>query len=333
MAIIVYAHFHRCQEEIYRQLFAPMEDLTPVVQALPPDAALLDLSGATRYFDLHPTDLAQLLQLRVQARYGVTTTLGIGPNRLIATLAAQTTDPGTIHQIPNDPTAITTLLDPLPVRALPDVGPAVERTLAGYGLTTISDLRTVPLPTLQRMTGATTGRLIAERVTGTDPRTVQPQGPPASISARRTFEHDTTNPTATRRAALSIAVELGARLRTSGQVTRRMDLEVRYADRTTTTRSRTLPEATDHTATLQQTAYTLLDSLALQRARLRAITVRVHGLAPSESASVQLTFDQRTELKRSLEPTVDRAIARFGAPALRPASLVLPATHRRTRAA
>jgi DNA polymerase-4 len=328
MAIIVYAHFHQCEQEIYRQLFAPMGDLTPVVQALPPQAALLDLSGAVRYFDLHPTDLAQLLQLRVLARFGVTTTLGIGPNRLLATLAAHTVDRGNIEQIPDDPQAITAFLAPLPVRALPDVGPALERTLASYGLTTLADLHALPLPTLQRITSTATGRLLAERAAGRDPRTVQPQGPPATINAHRTFDHDTTSPHTTRRALLAVAVELGARLRTSGQVTRRLDLEVRYADRTTTTRSRTLTEATDHTATLQQSLYALFDSLALQRARLRSIAVRAQGLAPVESASVQLTFDRPTELKRTLEPTIDRVLARFGAQALTPAALAPPPARR-----
>ena len=319
---IAYAHLHRPSAETYRQLFAVLADVTPVVQALPPDAALLDLTGALRYFDRTPAELATLLQVKVLARFGIRTTVGIGPNRMLATLAAQTATPAAAHVLPEDPREISVFLDPFPLQVLPDVGRRTSRTLAGYGLTTVADLRAVPLTTLQRITGASTGRLLAERAQGRDPRTVRPGGPPATLTARRAFDRDTVDPDTVRRALLSTALELGAQLRGSGQVTGRLELEVRYADRSATTRARTLREPTDHTAALQQQLHELHDSLGLQRARQRSLTVRAQALRPVEASSVQLTFDRRVELGRRLDPVLDRATTRFGPHALTRAALV-----------
>jgi DNA polymerase IV len=327
---IAHTLLHRPSDESYRQLFAVLADVTPSVQALPPDAALLDLTGALRYFDSTPADLATLLQVKLLARFGVQSTVGLGPNRMLATLAAQTADPTAVRIVPDDPEAITAFLGPLPVRALPGTGTRTGRALAAYGLATVAELRGVPLATLQRITGASTGRLLAERARGHDPRAVQPGGPPAVLAARRAFDRDTLDPDTTRRALLSCALELSARLRGSGQVTGRIELEIRYADRSGTSRSRTLREPTDHTTALQSQLYGLYDSLGLQRARLRAMTVRALGLRPVEQATVQLTFDHRAELRRRLDPVMDRAVTRFGPGALTRAALVVPAHTART---
>jgi DNA polymerase-4 len=331
--VVAYAHFHRPDDETYREVFSTLADLTPVVQAVPTDAALLDLTGATRYFHRDPADLAVLLQVKVLARFGLLTTVGIAGNPMLATLAAQTAIPGGIHLLPADPQQVTAFLDALPVQALPDIGPKTASALARYGLTTVADLRAVPTTTLQRITTATTGRLLAERAAGTDPRRVQPQDPPASLTARRDFPRDTLDPALTRQALVSITAELGARLRRTGQVTGRVELEVRLADRSTTTRSRTLREATDHDAALQHGIDQLFTSLALQRARLRSVTVRGQRLSPIETASVQLTFDRRTELQRRIDPVVDRATERFGPRALHRATLMSCQQPRRRHAA
>ena len=321
---IAYVHLHlpRSSDETYRQLFTVLTGLTPVVQALPSDAALLDLTGALRYFGSTPADLAELLRLRLLARFGVHSTVGIGPNRMLATLAAQTAAPDTVRVLPDDPRTVTAFLGPLPVAALPDIGPKTSRALAKYGLTTVGELRGVPLATVQRLTTAGTGRLLFERAQGHDPRTVDPGGPPAALTARRDFDRDTVDPDTARRALLSCALELGARLRGTGQVAGRLELEVRYADRSTSSRSRTLREPTDHTAVLHSRLYDLHDGLGLQRARLRAMTVRAQGLRPVESATVQLSFDRRTELRRRLDPIMDRAAHRFGPGALTRAALL-----------
>lgn len=319
---ILHLRVHRTDFETYRELFTVLGDTTPIVQALPPDSALLDLAGATRYFALAPAQLADRLQTRLAARYGLASTGGIGPNRMLATLAADAAAPGTIRVLPEAPAELEQFLRGRPLRTLPGIGPALERKLARYGIETVGDLADLPLATVQRIAGASTGRLLHERAHGTDRRTIAPAGPPAGITSTRRFDRDVLDPAEIRRALLAAATDLGTRLRTAGQIARTIELQVTYADRSTTTRSRTLGEPTAHTPALQRVLYELFAALALQRARVRAVTVRVSELATAAQAAEQLTFDRLIEDARTLEPVIDRAGRRFGVGAVRPAVLL-----------
>ncbi|WP_063794890.1 hypothetical protein [Kitasatospora sp. MBT66] len=319
---VLHLRCHRPSFETYRQVFTVLGDVTPVVQALPPDSALLQLAGAVRYFGQSPAELADVLQTRLAGRLGLITTGGLGANRLYATLAADTARPGTVQALPEDPAAALAFLHRQDLRLLPGVGPALEKKFRRYGIDTIGELAAVPVATVQRIAGASTGRLLTERATGTDRRTVTPAGPPATIASTRRFDRDVLDPAEIRRALLHLALDLGARLRAAGQSARTVELQVTYVDRSATTRSRTLPETTSHSPVLRDTLYALFGGLGLERARIRAITARIGGLVTASRASgVQLSFDTVTEAARALEPVLDRAAARFGSGAVAPAAL------------
>ncbi|WP_331731256.1 hypothetical protein [Kitasatospora sp. NBC_01300] len=323
-ATVLHLRCHRPTFETYRQTFAVLADITPVIQALPPDAVLLQLAGAVKYFGQSPAELADLLQTRLAARFGLVSTGGLGASRLYATIAADTARPGTIQVLPEDPVTARAFLHDQDVRLLPGVGPALERKLRRYGIDTIGELATVPVATVQRIAGAATGRLLAERATGTDRRTITPAGPPATITSTRRFNRDVLDPDEIRRDLLALALDLGARLRTAGQGARTVELQVTYADRSATTRSKTLAEATGHSPVLRDALYALFSGMGLERARVRAVTARAGGLTTRAVSGVQLTFDATTEAARTLEPVLDRAAARFGTGTVRPAALAMP---------
>lgn len=320
-ATILHLRLHRVSREAYGQVFTALADITPTVQALPPDAALLDITGALNYFGRSPAGIADLVQTRLLARYGLRVTVGGGPNRMLATMAADACSTGGVRILPAGPQAVTGFLAELPVRELPGVGPALTRAFTSYGLTSIGDLQVLPMATMQRIAGVAAGRRLHERALGIDRRPVEPGGPPAGLHATRHFDHDTLDPTVIRRTLLALAMDLGSRLRASDQAARSVELQVRYADRSTTTRSRTLREVSSHTPAIQDTLYGIFSSLGLQRARIRVLTARTDRLVAAEQASVQLTFDRPTEHARQVEPTIDRANARYGPGTLRPATL------------
>ncbi|MEV6583759.1 hypothetical protein AB0M92_37120 [Streptomyces sp. NPDC051582] len=95
------------------------------------------------------------------------------------------------------------------------------------------------------------------------------------------------------------------------------------AGRSSSTRSRTLTEATAHTRPLATAAYELYDQLALQRARVRSISLRAHNLHPASAATQQLTLDLHDDRALAIEAVTDRARARYGPGALRPATLAI----------
>ncbi|MEW2372521.1 hypothetical protein AB0940_24585 [Streptomyces sp. NPDC006656] len=326
---ILHAHFHLGPDhphDTYDQLLLLAEDITPRVQAIPPNAAHLDITGSLRYWDRDAAGIAVLLRLRTLAHYGVQTTCAIAPNRMLATMAATVTPPGATTVI--EQADVDQWLRPRPVAALYGVGPATASKLRTYGLHTIGDIADTPIATLIRLFGTGTGRALHAHAHGQDPRTVRRDPPPRTLNADRAFAEDVLDPAVHRRTVLDLVEELAGRLRDSQQAAGGLTLYVRYADRTSSTRSRTLPEPTAHTRPLTTTVYDLYNLLGLQRARVRGISLRAQDLRPATQAPEQLSLDAGDDRARAVEAVADRARARYGPGTLRPATL---ATTNRTR--
>lgn len=318
-AHVLYVHFAEGDPDHYQELLRLLTDITPVVQPLPPDAALADVRGALRYFRRDASWLASLLRTRALALYGRDCTVGVAANPLLARMAATDGPQGGVRCVPADPEGTATFLDRKPVAALPGVGPATARTLCAYGLDTVGRVAAAPPATLQRILGAAVGRRLRDQARGLDPAAVVPGTPPRSLSREYRFGRDELDADVRRRALLTLTDELGFRMRTDGQVARALTLTVRCADRSTVTRTRQLPEPTAHTPVLTALAYALHDALGLQRARVRAVTLRAEELTAAELASHQLSLDPAEEKARRAEAAADRARLRFGPGAAHPA--------------
>lgn len=225
------------REAALPELLGLLEEFTPVVEALPPDGALADLRGAERYFGRDAVALASVIRVRALALHGVDCVIGAGPGPMLARMALRDARPGLTRAVPGGEERA--FLDGKPVAALPGVGTATARTLCEYGLDTLGRVAAAPLSTLQRLVGARTGRELHEKAQGVDRGRVVPNGVSRSLAADRPFDRDELDPDRHRRALLSAAGDLGARLRAVDKVCRTLTLTVRYADRSATTRSRT----------------------------------------------------------------------------------------------
>ncbi|MCX5094716.1 hypothetical protein OOK36_38845 [Streptomyces sp. NBC_00365] len=140
------------------------------------------------------------------------------------------------------------------------------------------------------------------------------------MAADLVLERDCLDPAQQRRAVLGLADRLGQRLRVEQRIAGRITLTVRYADRSSATRTRTLPESTDHSPALAAAALGLLAGLGLQRARVRAFVIRADDLLPADRAPRQLSLDPGDARARAAEAAADRARRRFGTEAVRPAA-------------
>ncbi|MET9954733.1 hypothetical protein ABZ135_24750 [Streptomyces sp. NPDC006339] len=317
MILCVRFRLETAGEVMLPRLLDLLREFTPVVEAAPPGEALADVRGALRYFGWSPAELASVVRVRALALYGVDCVIGAGPNPMLARMAAREARPGTTLVV-EDPAAF---LRDRPVVALDGVGRATARTLCGYGLDSVGRVADAPLAVLQRLVGAKAGRELWERARGIDRTPVVPGEVSRSVAAERSFPHDELDTGEHRRALLSLTEELGARMRTEGQVCRSLTVTVRYADRSTSSRTRTLREPTAHSAELTALAYAVHASFGLQRARVRGIALRAEGLAPAEGAAHQLTFDPADDKARRIEEVADRARAKFGPRAVLPGSL------------
>jgi DNA polymerase IV len=229
------------------------------------------------------------------------------------------------------PSAVTTLLHPLDVGELYGVGEKTTELLHRLGLVTIGDVAHTPVRTLQRAVGHHLGRHLHDLSWGRDDRQVLARNassfshlgdPDKSMGASETFGHDTDDREVIVRELLRLTDRVTTRMRVAGVAGRTVTITVRFADFTTITRSRTLAEATDVTQEVFREAVRSYDALGLQRARIRLVGVRLEGLVPRERVHHQLVLGQRDRGWPDADRAADRVSRRFGADALRPASLL-----------
>ncbi|MGZ6793087.1 MAG: DNA polymerase IV [Mycobacteriales bacterium] len=295
--------------------------VTPLVEPLSLDEAFLDVRGAARRLG-GARLIGEWIRATVEDEQGITCSVGVASTKFVAKLASAHCKPDGLLVVPAD--EVVAFLHPLPVAALWGVGAKTEEVLRKLGLHTVGDLASTPVQTLQRALGPAVGAHLSALAWGRDERVVTPSEPEKSIGAEETFPVDVDDPQVVRRELLRLAERTAARARAAQQVGRTVSLKVRFADFTTITRSRTLPESTDVGRVVFETALALYDALGLERARIRLVGVRLEGLAPAAAQARQLQLGERDTGWREAEQAVDRAARRFGAGAVRPATLVDP---------
>jgi len=310
---------HRSYVEVSASVMALFASITPLVEPLSLDEAFLDVAGSVRRIG-SPTFIGDLLRARVHDEQGITCSVGVASSKFVAKLASTKAKPDGLLVVPTD--EVIAFLHPLPVDALWGVGERTEEQLHRLGLQTVGDIANTPEATLTRALGAALGAHLAALAWGRDPRVVSAHEPEKSIGNEQTFARDVDDPEVVRRELLRLSEQVARRLRTAGVVGRTVVIKVRFADFTTITRSRTLPEPTDVARDLYATTVRLYEALGLQRARLRLVGIRVEGLLDAADAPEQMLLDAPEHGWRDAERAADAATRRFGSGAVVPARLV-----------
>ena len=306
-------------ERISTSVMAVFASVTPIVEPLSLDEAFLDVSGALRRLGT-PSQIAQQIRDTIADEQGITCSAGVASTKFIAKLASGLAKPDGLLVVPQ--AEVVSFLHQLPVGALWGVGERTEEALRRLGLHTVADIAHTPLDTLRRALGDNAGPALHALAWGQDTRSVVPTRRERSIGADETFSFDVDDPAYIHRQLLKLSERTAARVRAAGLVGRTISIKVRFSDFTTITRSKTLRDPTDVSRDIYASARALFDGLGLQRARLRLVGVRMEGLMDSDHAPIQGLLDEPAHGWRDADRAVDRASARFGAGAVRPASLV-----------
>ena len=315
---------------VSRSVMETFRQVTPLVQTLSVDEAFLGIRGAVRRLG-PPEEIAEWIRARVADEQGVTCSVGVAATVGVAKIASRRAKPDGVIVVRAADT--TSFLHPLPVEELWGVGERTAEQLHRLGLMTVGDIAHTPVATLQRALGPAAGKQLHRLAWGEDSRTVTSrrgaeEEPDRSIGADETFGRDTDDPEFVLCELLRLSAKVGARLRAAQLAGRTVTLKVRFADFTTITRSRTLPEATDVTREIHETASGLFRALGLQRARIRLVGVRVEGLMPRAGVYRQLVLGARDQGWPEADQAVDRAVSRFGSAAVQPATLLQARTGR-----
>lgn len=283
-AVFIPPDFRRYSRES-EKIFAIYRELTPLVQAVSIDEAYLDVTDHLGEAG-SATALAREIRRRVREERGLTVSVGVGPNRLIAKIASDFHKPDGLTVVP--PHRVQAFLDPLPVRRLHGVGPATEKALADMGIQTVADLRARELEDLVERFGNKHGRLLWEFARGIDDRPVEVHSERKSLGTENTYAVDLASLARMDEEIGRMAEEVAEGLVRRGLAACTVTVKVRYADFTTVTRSRTFPVPLHDTRSIAACAHDLLRRTEAPRRPVRLLGVTASNLMQGQVVQLPL---------------------------------------------
>lgn len=314
-AICVRPRMHRYQE-VSRVVFGVFHEVTPLVEGLSLDEAYLDVTASQSLLG-GAVEIAQLVKRRIHEYTGLTASVGVAPNKLVAKIASDLKKPDGLTVV--TPERVGEVLDPLSVRRLPGLGRKTGARVEAAGLHTLGELRSAPEAILWPLFGRYSN-WIRERASGIDDRPVCPELEEKSLSAEDTFEQDIGDPRTLHIQLARLAEAAAARLRTRGLTTGCIGVKIRRADFTTFTRQRAVAPPTREARAIAGVAAELL---ARWLGGNPGVKLRLLGVVLTElTPAAQLTLFEETRRSGRLDAALDEASARFGIGALRRGSTI-----------
>jgi len=236
--------------------------------------------------------LARLIQRSVFERTGLTCSIGVAPNKLIAKMASEFNKPQGISIVHE--ADLQTLIWPLACRKINGIGPKADAKLQSLGVRTIGELAACEKAWLIERFGPATGAWMHEAAWGRDDRPVVTHSEPVSMSRETTFERD-LHAVRDKAELSAIFTQLCERvagdLQRKGYQGRTIGIKLRYDDFKSVTRDLTLEQPTADAQAIRRAAGQALKRVPLQR-RLRLLGVRVGSLVKTTAAPEPSTPDE-----------------------------------------
>jgi DNA polymerase-4 len=314
-AVVVHPRMARYQE-ISQQVFAIFHEFTPLVEGLSLDEAFLDVTASQQLLG-GPELIGAEIRRRIAKQTGLTASVGVAPNKLLAKIASDLNKPDGMCRI--DAGNLREILDPLPIHKLFGVGRRTLPTVLEAGIRTFGDARAATDEVLWRAFGKH-GKAMRDRASGLDDRPVEPDREEKSISAEETYDTDIRAASELQAQLVHLADRTASRLRAQKLLAGRVSVKIRRADFTTYTRQRSLEPPTQDTAIVSAAAQALLRAWLASQPRA---AVRLLGVGVSDLQSLRqsdLFSDPLPDAGSRLDSAVDGIRDRFGAGLLTRAS-------------
>lgn len=285
-----------------------MLQYTPLVEVFSIDEAFLDVTGSTGLFG-SAQRIAYLLKAEIRHHFGITCSIGIAPNKLLAKLASDMKKPDGLTVI--GPEDVSAVLEKIPAGDLCGIGRKTVRQLALYGISTCGDLGRFPVGILRKRFGVI-GEQLSRMGRGIDDSPVIPAEDAEdvkSVGHSMTLERDIEDRGEILRFLLQLSEMVGRRARRYRVWGKTVTLSIRYADFDTWTgRQETLGDFINLSGDIYRAAVTILDTLTLLQP-VRLLGVRLSNL---RHASSQLPLFPEERKKAMLADAMDEVNDRYG---------------------
>lgn len=261
-----------------RRFKSIITDIAPVMEDRGVDEVYVDFTDVPGGQREGGRTLARLIQKSIFDATGLTCSIGVAPNKLLAKMASEFNKPNGIAIVHAQD--IQSQIWPLACRKINGIGPKLDEKLQRHGIATIGDLAAQDVGWLLRNFGPKTGAWLHDAAHGRDDRPVVTQSEPVSMSRETTFERDLH---AVRDKAelgaifTQLCEQVAADLQRKGYAGRTVGIKLRYDDYKILTRDLTLDQPVAEASAIRRAAGQCLKRAPLQQ-RLRLLGVRVGKL-------------------------------------------------------
>jgi DNA polymerase-4 len=272
-----------------RAIMALAAQTGAVIEPMSIDEAYLELSALYPNLEADAAlfasaPLARKLKQTIFTERGLTATIGIAANKLLAKLASDFQKPNGLTLVPERDKV--SFLRPLPIRAMPGVGPVTERALRQAGLTTVGHAQDYP-GDLRALAGSF-GPKLKRFAFGEDDRPLEVGDAIKSVSSEETFARDTDDRRVLRACLRQQAAEISAELKAKQLGARTVQVKVRYGDFKTLTRQLSVEEPLFEASDLYRLGCFLLGREKLVCRPLRLLGLGVSSLGEPQDPQLSL---------------------------------------------
>jgi len=306
--------------EASRAVYEIFEDTSPVVEALSIDEAFLDVKGL-EHISGTPREVAVKLRQDVFEKVGLKISVGLARTKFLAKVASGASKPDGLLVIEED--GERDFLHPLPIESLWGVGRVTSQKLHSMGIRTVGEIASCREESLVAALGPSAGRRLLDLANNRDPRQVERREPRRSIGAQSAFQSGSRSPEELDSLVAALVDRICRRLRKAEKACGSVTVGFRFDDFSRATRSHTFGGATDRTETILGAVRELVNGVrpTIAGKGLTLIGVSLGSLEADDTVQMELPFEGGGE-SAALDAAVDEVRERFGAGAIKRASLV-----------
>jgi DNA polymerase-4 len=257
-----------------RRVKSILRRFSTVIEDVGIDEAFLDISA----IDDLSEEISQQIKTDIRHETGLTCSIGIAPNKLLAKIASDMDKPDGVTIILAG--GVLSILNSLPVRKLWGIGPKTEAQLKGMGIETCGELASLSMDRLVDSFGSSYGNYLYHASRGIDESPLITDWEPRSISRETTFQKDIANWQFIATTLADLTREVATDMKDSSFKARTVTIKVRFSDFETVTRATTIPRATDIDEDLRKAAFACLKRVELKK-RVRLIGIRASHMERS----------------------------------------------------